>query len=140
MISFFRTPSNKIYAVQTTEPISPSNNDKLLWLFGGAEPLSDTVLEGIFIGPRATMITPWSTNAVEITQNMAISGIQRIEAYTVGESDYDPMLSQKYNGLGQNVFDINIKPESVQQVENISAYNEQEGLSLNEDEIDYLCL
>ena len=138
MISFFRTPSDKIYAVQTASPISSADTDKLLWLFGGAESLSDDHLGGIFIGPRATMITPWSTNAVEIAQNMAISGIQRIEAFSTGELAYDSMLSQKYNGLGQEIFTINIKPESVQQVENISAYNEAEGLSLSEDEIDYL--
>jgi phosphoribosylformylglycinamidine synthase len=49
------------------------------------------------------MITPWSTNAVEITQNMDIHGIIRIEEFKHVEADdfcsYDPMLSQKYNKL-----------------------------------------
>jgi phosphoribosylformylglycinamidine synthase len=41
-----------------------------------------------FVGPRAAMITPWSTNAVEITQNMGIKDIIRIEEFTSSTEDY----------------------------------------------------
>ena len=87
------------------------------------------------------MITPWSTNAVEITQNMGISGIVRIEAYMPVDSDFsdfDPMLMQKYDGLDQNIFTIDITPESVQDINDIKAYNTQEGLALSDEEIKYL--
>lgn len=87
------------------------------------------------------MITPWSTNAVEITQNMGILGIIRIEEfYAVAEAytDFDPMISEKYNGINQDSFTIKIEPQPILNIEDISAYNQQEGLSLNDEEVDYL--
>jgi len=48
------------------------------------------------------------------------------------------MLSQKYNGLNQEIFTINIKPEPVLPITDIAAYNKQEGLSLSDEEVDYL--
>src|SRR5690606_5135183 len=101
----------------------------------------ETVLSGFFVGPRAAMITPWSTNAVEITQNMGIEGIIRIEEFAIVAEDFtefDPMLSQKYGGLDQEIFTIHIQPEHVQPVADIAAYNKQEGLSLSEEEVEYL--
>lgn len=87
------------------------------------------------------MITPWSTNAVEITQNMGISGIIRIEEFIKIEahfSDFDPMLSQKYSGLDQHIYTINIQPEPILEIEDIAAYNLKEGLALSDEEITYL--
>ncbi|RZJ79526.1 MAG: phosphoribosylformylglycinamidine synthase, partial [Flavobacterium sp.] len=102
---------------------------------------TETALSGFFVGPRAAMITPWSTNAVEITQNMDIQDIIRIEEFEKVSEDfsgYDPMLSQKYENIGQDVFTINIKPEAIIDVIDIAAYNKQEGLSLSDDEVEYL--
>jgi phosphoribosylformylglycinamidine synthase len=48
------------------------------------------------------------------------------------------MLSQKYQELGQDVFTINIKPEPILEITDIAAYNKQEGLSLSDEEVDYL--
>ncbi len=141
MILFFGQPSEKIYAVQTPALPTPTDIDKLVWLFGQQPMLEVKSLEGPFIGPRAVMITPWSTNAVEITQNMGIPDIQRIEEFFYVKdqhAEYDPMLSQKYARLDQEIFTINIQPEPIKAVEDIAAYNEQEGLALNEEEIDYL--
>ena len=87
------------------------------------------------------MVTPWSTNAVEITQNMGIEDIIRIEEFhNVSESfsDFDPMISQKYPELNQNIFTINIQPEAILYIDDIAAYNNQEGLSLSQEEVDYL--
>ena len=87
------------------------------------------------------MITPWSTNAVEITQNMGISGIERIEEFksvTKDFSDYDPMISEKFDELHQKTFDINITPEPILEITDIDSYNTQEGLALSDEEIDYL--
>ena len=86
------------------------------------------------------MITPWSTNAVEITQNMGIEGIVRIEEYFAKAvvNVIDPMLVVEFNGLDQSLFTVDIAPEKVIQIQDIAAYNKQEGLALNQEEIDYL--
>ncbi|MDT8414468.1 MAG: phosphoribosylformylglycinamidine synthase [Flavobacteriaceae bacterium] len=147
MIYFFENQNRTVYAVQTIVQLSTADFSKLAWLFGGELLKSATTnipqasLDGFFVGPRAAMITPWSTNAVEITQNMAVEGIVRIEEFRkVDEtfSGFDPMLSQKYNQLNQYIFDIHLQPEAVLEIDNISAYNQKEGLSLNEDEVEYL--
>ena len=80
MISFFKA-DNQVFAVATKERISPENCEKLRWLFGEANQVSSETVKGTFVGPRKEMISPWSTNAVEITQNMGINGISRIEEY-----------------------------------------------------------
>ena len=106
MVSFFKTKSNSWYAVQTLAPLSIENTNKLVWLFDEAEALTDTELLGHFVGPRREMITPWSTNAVEITQNMGIEGILRIEEFykETDTTEFDPMLQRKYDKIDQNIF------------------------------------
>ncbi|WP_028375005.1 phosphoribosylformylglycinamidine synthase [Leeuwenhoekiella sp. MAR_2009_132] len=138
MIHFFGSQETKIFAVQTNNELSQEDINKLNWLFGNQPKIQASTLDAFFIGPRATMITPWSTNAVEITQNMGIEGIIRIEEFVAGKADFDPMLSQEYASLGQDVFTINIEPESILHIEDIAAFNQQEGLSLNEEEVAYL--
>jgi phosphoribosylformylglycinamidine synthase len=141
MIYFFSSLSNTVFALQTAQTLSTTDITKLQWLFGGAQLKQETVLTDFFVGPRAAMVTPWSTNAVEITQNMDIQGIIRIEEFTqvaADFSDFDPMLSQKYDQLDQEIYSINIKPEPILEVTDIAAYNKQEGLSLSDEEVDYL--
>ncbi|MCB0425463.1 MAG: phosphoribosylformylglycinamidine synthase, partial [Mangrovimonas sp.] len=141
MIHFFGNADSKVFAVQTVEELSPENIAKLTWLFGNQPKINTASLDAFFVGPRAAMITPWSTNAVEITQNMGVPGILRIEEFkAVAEDfkDYDPMLFQKYSGLNQDIYTINILPEPIKDIEDISAYDEKEGLALSEEEIDYL--
>lgn len=138
MIHFFGSQETKIFAVQTNNELSQEDINKLNWLFGNQAKIQASTLDAFFIGPRATMITPWSTNAVEITQNMGIEGIIRIEEFVAGKADFDPMLSQEYPKLDQEVFTINIEPDSILHIEDIAAFNEQEGLSLNEEEVAYL--
>jgi phosphoribosylformylglycinamidine synthase len=141
MIHFFFSQPDKVFAVQSEGELSTTNISKLEWLFGNAQLKQETTLSGFFVGPREAMITPWSTNAVEITQNMGIEGIIRIEEFhIVAEdfTDFDPMLSQKYHALDQDTFTIHIEPEPVLPVTDIAAYNKQEGLSLSDEEVDYL--
>ena len=146
MIQFFRTPAQHLYAVQTSFPLEADNVRKLEWLFGESVLLNQEKIEGNYVGPRREMITPWSTNAVEITQNMGISGIIRIEEFTAlpqtpsaqGGLEYDPMLQRIYTGVGQDVFTVNKQPEPILSIDDIAAYNAQEGLALNKEEIDYL--
>ncbi|HPR33764.1 MAG TPA: phosphoribosylformylglycinamidine synthase, partial [Prolixibacteraceae bacterium] len=141
MILFFRTQGNTFIAVGVGEHLSEPDIEKLCWLFGGAEPVEATVLSGWHIGPRKEMLTPWSTNAVEITQNMGIKGIDRMEEFfpvASPDTPYDPMLQHLYNGLDQSVFTIDRKPEPIYFIDDIAAYNEQEGLALSPDEVAYL--
>ncbi|MGL4293913.1 MAG: phosphoribosylformylglycinamidine synthase, partial [Bacteroidales bacterium] len=141
MILFFKTPAQTVIAANADHTFSSEEIKKLSWLFSDAEALADTELTGWFVGPRKEMITPWSTNAVEITQNMGLKGILRIEEYfpvTSAEADHDPMLQRIYNGLTQEIFTINKQPDPILYIEDIAQYNVQEGLALSEDEIEYL--
>ncbi len=141
MIHFFGNESTTVFAVQTQNELSAETISKLNWLFGNVNQIEKSVLADFFVGPRATMITPWSTNAVEITQNMGVSGIIRIEEFqkaTDDFSDFDPMLSQKYAELNQDIFTIHIQPEPILEINDIAAYNQKEGLSLSTEEVDYL--
>lgn len=141
MIHFFENPNQVVYVVQAKAELTPETISKLNWLFGAATKIEQTTLDGFFVGPRAAMITPWSTNAVEITQNMSVDGIIRIEEFSKSsekDTDFDPMLFQKYNGLHQDVFSINIAPEPVLDIADIWAFNIKEGLALNEEEVAYL--
>jgi len=141
MIIFFGTHTTTVYVVETHSALSALNITKLNWLFGAAQQLNKSALADFFIGPRAAMVSPWSTNAVEITQTMGIKGILRIEEFLQVDSNFtkfDPMLSQKYNGLDQEIFTVNTIPDPVLDIEDIAAYNQQEGLSLNSEEIEYL--
>ena len=142
MIKFFSSKqANTVYAVGLTQEINSTDLPKLTWLFGGAELENSDTLKGFFVGPRKEMITPWATNAVEITQNMGIEGIERIEEYFVVDSEkaeHDPMLQVLYKGLGQEIYTIEHAPEELIYIEDIAAYNQQEGLALNAEEIEYL--
>ncbi|WP_293896396.1 phosphoribosylformylglycinamidine synthase [Flavobacterium sp.] len=141
MIHFFGNESATVFAVHSQNELSAETISKLNWLFANAPKIKKSVLTDFFIGPRAAMITPWSTNAVEITQNMGIENIIRIEEFqkvNTDFSDFDPMLSQKYSELNQQIFSINIQPEPILEIEEIAAYNKQEGLALSEEEIMYL--
>ena len=141
MIQFFRTQNKSIIAVQVTNSLNQENIDKLNWLFSESEYISKPALEGWFIGPRKEMITPWSTNAVEITQNMGIEGVLRMEEFFQVENEnarYDHMLQRLYQNLTQNIFTINKQPDTILSIEDIAAYNAQEGLALSDDEIQYL--
>ncbi len=141
MIHFFGNLDHKVFTVQTATELTTESISKLTWLFANQPKISQASIDAFFVGPRAAMITPWSTNAVEITQNMGIEGIIRIEEFTkVNEdfTDFDPMISQKYNSLHQSVFTIDTQPESILEIKDIAAFNQQEGLALNDEEIAYL--
>ena len=141
MISFFRSNSGNVYALESQQTLSSENLRALTWLFSGAEALKETSLEGYYVGPRKEMITPWSTNAIEIIQNMNIEGVIRLEEYfpVKGEdATYDPMLQALYCGLNQELFHVNLEPKEIKYITDIKAYNEAEGLALSPEEITYL--
>jgi phosphoribosylformylglycinamidine synthase len=141
MILFFKSSTQTVLAVETATPFSNEDVQKLIWLFSQATPLQSETMEGWFVGPRREMITPWSTNAVEITQNMGITGILRIEEYfpvASEKAEHDPMLQRIYNGLTQDIFKVSKQPDPIVHIEDIDAYNKKEGLALSEDEVSYL--
>ena len=141
MILFFQSPTKTVLAVEAKQAFSPEDTKKLVWLFSGATPVETETMNGWFVGPRREMITPWSTNAVEITQNMGLAGISRIEEYfpvDSGDADHDPMLQRIYNGLNQEIFTISKQPDPIVYIDDLEAYNEQEGLALSQEEISYL--
>ncbi len=142
MVQFFKKGSSTFYAVETDHRLDQSEKEKLMWAFSGAKPLSATSVKGSFVGPRREMITPWSTNAVEIAQNMGLSGITRIEEFTrVPDGDeprFDKMLSRLYDGLNSRIFTLDRKPEPIVKIDDIHTYNQQEGLALSPEEEAYL--
>ena len=140
-IFFFRTPQQSVIATEADHTLNEQEVTELCWLYGSAELTDSETLAGHYVGPRREMVTPWSTNAVEITQNMGIGGIRRIEEYfpvETEDADHDPMLQRMYNGLDQDIFTVNIQPEPIRHVDNLEEYNEQEGLALSPEEIEYL--
>ena len=140
MILFFRAPESTI-AVNFIDKPDETDIENLKWLFSNAEWIRREPIEGIFTGPRKEMITPFSTNAVEITQNMGINGITRIEEYFKADEEdpsHDPMLQSLYRGLDQKIFTVDRKPEPLLKISNIREYSESEGLALSDAEIEYL--
>lgn len=142
-VTFYQGSDGLVYAVRHQQPIEGDDAKAMAWLFGGAEELEEGHLNGFFVGPRAEMVTPWSTTAVEITYNMGIGhrlGIDRIEFFSpvAAETPFDRMLLRKYEGLSGAIFSQTREPEQVVMVQDIRAYNEAEGLALSDEEIVYL--
>ena len=139
MILYFKDKFETIFAVDSSIELNEIDLKKLEWLFV-AKHINKSSINSNFIGPKKTMISPWSTNAVEISENMAISGILRIEKFTPKKSDndFDPMLSEEYPILDQKLFKTSVSPKPIIEIEDISDYNLKEGLALNKEEINYL--
>jgi phosphoribosylformylglycinamidine synthase len=141
MINFFQGAGPIIYAVESDQSFNPEIIRKLNWLFAGSFKENLKSLEGYYLGPRKEMVTPWSTNAVEITMNMGIDGITRIESFEKVDNpdlEFDAMLQFLYEGLDQELYSIYHEPEPVIEIDDIASYNKEEGLALNTEEIEYL--
>ncbi len=140
MIIFFEK-ENKVSVVEIDHKIDSQEQLKLEWLFDGARFLNRDKVSAKFVGPRREMISPWSTNAVEITQNMGLTGITRIEEFfAVAENDskFDPMLEELYSELNQEIFFIEQVQEPVILIDDIKAFNQKEALALSDEEVEYL--
>ncbi len=139
MVVFFR--AENVLAVESSKPLNEADVRKLTWLFSGAQLINEQSLPGFFVGTRRETITPWSTNAVEITQNMGLEGISRIEEFFPVDNEnakFDPMLQNLYKGLDQSIFTIDKKPDPIVHITDFKAYNQKEGLALSDPEIAYL--
>lgn len=141
MVVIFKKDSRIFYVVESDHRFSEGEKEQLSWLFSGAKVLSSTKVQGPFVGPRKEMITPWSTNAVEITQSMGLSGISRIECFTkvkACDTQFDKMLFRCYEVIDSSIFKTDKQPDPIIFVQDISSYNESEGLALSKEEEDYL--
>jgi len=139
-VSLFRKEST-LFFVEHADPLAGELQDRLAWLLE-AVPLADQTVPGRFVGPRKEMVTPWSTNAVEIAQNSGIAGITRIEQFVEaapgGAIEFDPMLQALYEGIEPETLHVEHEPDPILTVEDIAAYNREAGLALSDDEITYL--
>lgn len=142
MLSYFTIPEGICYAIAHTAPFSKEQEERLRWLFGmDNNSVVTPQVKGDFIGPKSEMVSPWSTNAVEIAHNMGISSVTRIERLRPcreAEAKFDPMLERKYTDLGEHLFDAVRLKEEIKEITDIAAYNKEEGLALSEEEIAYL--
>ncbi len=141
MVLFFKDKNELIYAVDSVEGLDSKNISKLEWLFVATYLKDCKVVPNKYLGPKKTMISPWSTNAVEITQNMAVNSLKRIEVFELLKSNskkFDPMLFEIYSQLDQEIFKNSIIPDPLIEIENIASYNIKEGLALSKEEIIYL--
>ena len=141
MILFFLASYDTVIATEIDHNPTKEEIEKLSWLYGNAKLINDKQLSGYYLGPRREMITPWSTNAVEITQNMGINGISRIEEYFPAQSmeaNPDRMIFRNYDGLNQDIFTVDIQPADIKFIDNLEKFNEEEGLALSPEEIEYL--
>ena len=140
MLAFFKSKKSEIYAVLTTNKLKADEIKKLSWVFSDSDYLDTKKIQEKYVGPTKTMITPWSTNAVEIVENMGVNGVKRIELFVpyANCKDFDKMTSQLYDELNQDIFHVDLKPEKILEINDIAEYNKIEGLALSDDEIDYL--
>ncbi len=141
MVLFFGGNSSQIVAVHVNKQLPEADIAKLEWLFSEAKLIDVESLTGFFVGPRREMVTPWSTNAVEITQNMGVKGIIRIEEFFRVESadaKFDPMLKKLYKDMDQDLYTISKQADSIVYIDNVGDYNQKVGLALSQEEVDYL--
>ncbi|MBF0429724.1 MAG: phosphoribosylformylglycinamidine synthase [Fibrobacteria bacterium] len=139
MTVYFYKNKTQYFLVEAIQAMSSHSVEILAWLLD-AQLIEEKEIKGRFIGPRREMVTPWSTNAVEIAQNTGVAEANRIECFfeTGPTPDFDPMLQQIYDGLNQESLKIDKQPEPIRYVEDIAAYNKKVGLALSPDEIEYL--
>ena len=120
MILFFGSPKLKIFAVEISEILLTEDLKKLSWVLD-SRIIDRKQISEKFIGPKSSMVTPWSTNAVEITRNMGVKNINRIEVFICHEisENFDKMIHEEYEGLNQNIFNNNITPEKIYLIDNL---------------------
>ena len=128
-----------IFTVESTSILNNESLNKLSWLFDFPY-LGKNSIKGDYFGPRPAMISPWSTNAVEITQNMGVNNISRVEKYLFKDPNlnFDSMLYQDFKELNQKIFRLKGKAKPILKIDDIGVFNKSEGLALSDEEIKYL--
>ena len=156
-------PFNAAFYVETTSELTEGDYEKLNWLIRETfEPLLvhrflPSLYDGphLEIGPRLTVETPNSSNAVSICHAMGLDKVTRIEESKVYrlngitqeqilKNHFDQMTQAVYPENGISSFELNIKPEDVQIIpvlergeDVIRQINKQFGLGMDEWYINY---
>ncbi len=140
MIHFFQKSPAEYFVVGSDTHFSPSEIEKIEWLFSGAKLSDEKSISGHFIGPRKEMLTPWCSNALDIFHNCGIIGVYRVEPFVLASESpvFDPMLQQKYDRLDQEIYTLNRAPETILHIEDLKSYSDAEGLALSDEEIEFL--
>lgn len=136
MITFF-ADKKTVYAAGSDTALGADDVAVLEQLLG-ARSISETVLDGPWMGPRRGTVTPWCTNAVEIARNAGIVAVDRLERFTPYDAAADPLLFSRYNVLDDSVFLTPAADPRPHPVTDIDAYSAESGLSLSPDETRYL--
>lgn len=143
MNSYLFTNQQLVYCVQSSEELSTDRLDRLAWLLEAEQHHGDK-LTGKFVGPRATMVTPWSSNVCDIAHNIGLPQVRRVESFRrLGDgaqpaTPLDPMLEQIYHGLSGESLVVQGAPEPIRSIAEIEKYNSESGLALSPNEIGYL--
>ena len=139
MVYFFQKTTTEYFVIGSDSTLSQDDLSKITWLFSGAKQIDKQVIEGQFVGPRKEMLSPWCSNALDIFHNCGIHSIQRVEPFiSSSDAEFDPMLQQRYSKLDQFIFQVDHKSEPIRRIEDLHAYNQQEGLALSDEEITFL--
>jgi len=143
--SFF-TNSSAIFIVESTSSLSPVEKQVVEWMLQATSSESSS-FPGEYLGPRREMVTPWSTNAVEIAGNLGVDSINRIERFeqvldgkllSGGDFEFDPMTQGTFSSLNEKSLVVDGEPEPLTLVDDIAAYNTEHGLALSEEEVKFL--
>jgi len=139
MIVFFKNKDHYIYAAVTQTQLSKQALDKLHGLFQGYAYTTESFTHS-YIGPHPTMVSPWSTNVVEIIENIGIESISRVESLRPQDETFDPLLEFHYETIGQHIFDQTQRPHDIQWIEatHIDTYQKSQNLNLDPSEVGHL--
>lgn len=150
------------FYIETNSPLSKPEIKKIQWLIAETFEPEKTGLEfipiaenAIEIGPRLSIETPFSSNAVSICQSIGLSQVTRIERsriYKINDEQgaelllknhLDKMVEQRYSN-GIISFDTGVIPEEVQVIDLIGQgkitlenINKSLGLGMDKDDIEY---
>ena len=135
--------SAEVFAIQcgSSTVLGEAERAKLAWLLQ-AEYVPEASIAGSFVGPRKEVVSPWSTNATEIAENVGILGIVRMERFSRLDDGttpvFDRMVEAFYEGLDQSTLVVDRQPEPVVHVQDIAQFNQAGGLALSDEEVQYL--
>ena len=133
--------STEFFLVESSDNLGTEQIGLLQWMLQ-AEKIESTAIEGLFVGPRREMVTPWSTNACDIAANMGVDSVTRVERFRLSLEEetpyFDQMTQALYRGLSVESLSFDSEREPLQRISDIRAYNEAEGLALSEEEVVFL--
>jgi phosphoribosylformylglycinamidine synthase len=125
-----------LYAVLFRDGFTKNLIDRIRW-FLEAEFLLGTSQTGNFLGYRVAIETPWSVNAVSAIND---PNVLRIEKYrkVLPDTDFDPMTQEILTSIGQTTFTQHTPSRLFRDIKDIQAFDEEFGLSLSSDMVQYL--